>query len=100
MNRVFRSIWNDVTRTYVAVSECVTGKGKAAGGSCVDSVAAGALSTGKTRKRLRRSGAALLCLEQRFMFDGAGFATAHTEPAHATPDAIEHAAAAQTDTAK
>jgi len=39
MNQIFNTVWNEVTRTYVAVVESVKRRGKAAGGRSVEGAA-------------------------------------------------------------
>ncbi|MBS1191935.1 MAG: autotransporter-associated beta strand repeat protein [Rhodocyclaceae bacterium] len=89
MNRIYRAIWNEVTRTFVAAAETARAKGKrsssrssverseaalkAAGHPAAGSGCAGAPPL---RRRLAGYGARPLALEQRFMFDGAAVDTA------------------------
>ena len=79
MNRIYRSIWNEVTRTFVAAAENVRGRGKRSVSSRDgESGGVGALPDGALhkesipgRRRLVFGGTRSLALEQRFMFDGA-----------------------------
>ncbi|RTL40027.1 MAG: DUF4347 domain-containing protein, partial [Rhodocyclaceae bacterium] len=89
MNRIYRSVWNEISRTFVAAAETVRGRGK----PCSDSRTAEGADAGQRRSELidggcpaatappsrRRFGTPLLrpiALEQRFMFDGAAVDTA------------------------
>ncbi|HEX5394096.1 MAG TPA: DUF4347 domain-containing protein [Rhodocyclaceae bacterium] len=80
MNRIFNNVWNEVTRTYVAVAESVKRRGKSAGGSCVEGAR---VSGAPAQRRRHRARPMPMALEQRFMFDGA----AVVDAAHALPDA-------------
>ena len=87
MNRIYRSIWNEVTRTFVAAAEKIRSRGKrsSAGGTAECSDAAlrtgglilrdGATAAAPPMRRPLRAGMRPLALEQRFMFDGAAVAT-------------------------
>ncbi|NML18669.1 DUF4347 domain-containing protein [Azohydromonas caseinilytica] len=90
MNKIHRTVWNEVTRSFVAVAEIVRGRGRRAGGS--EATAADAVDVAATpaRRRLARHGLRPLALEQRFMFDGAAVAAA-ADAAHAPPDAAARA---------
>ena len=52
MNRVYRLIWNDLTRTWVAVAESAMGRGKRAGGT-----------VGRARNSHQRRGAVVACVK-------------------------------------
>ncbi|MGV0986277.1 MAG: ESPR-type extended signal peptide-containing protein, partial [Limnohabitans sp.] len=60
MNKFYRSIWNDVTQTFVAVSEIAKGIGKKNSKSSTE-------PSSSTKERYVNP----LALEQRFMFDAA-----------------------------
>ena len=87
MNRIYRSIWNEVSRTFVATAEIVRSRGKAASRSQGLDASLAALEAGDKLgmgghpaqappgSRLR-SVLRPLALEQRFMFDGAAVAGA------------------------
>jgi autotransporter-associated beta strand protein len=77
MNRIYTSIWNEITRTFVAAAECVRRKGKSSRSSRDGTNPKSALA-GRHVRRL----AMPLALEQRFMFDGA----AVVDAVHAIPD--------------
>jgi autotransporter-associated beta strand protein/VCBS repeat-containing protein len=89
MNRIYRSVWNEITRTFVAAAETVRGRGKPSSG-CSDGAPA------SRRPALTRRRPLPLALEQRFMFDGAAVATADAAAAAAAAAqaAIAHAPAA------
>ena len=79
MNRIYRSIWNEASRTFVAVAEKVRAKGKPASTqrgqaieeALVTSAGAAAPQAVPPRSRVRPR-----ALEQRFMFDAAAVSTA------------------------
>ncbi|MDY7575083.1 Ig-like domain-containing protein [Actimicrobium sp. CCI2.3] len=80
MNRIFNTVWNDLTHTFVAVGEHVRGRGKRSGGS-----SAGASDTvvvAGPKQRLRQARPGMLALEARIMFDGAAV--------HTVVDAVHH----------
>lgn len=79
MKRIHRAVWNEITRSFVAVAETVRTRGKQSSSCCESGVA---VSPSRQRGLLRPV-ARPLALEQRFMFDGAAVADA----AHALPDA-------------
>lgn len=110
MNRIYRSVWNEITRTYVAAAEIVRGKGKGSSSSRSAEASdafleAGSPLTGATGEQgpparpaaLRFGGFRSMALEQRFMFDGAAVDTAVTAlgdvvadtPVKAEPHAID-----------
>lgn len=86
MNRIYRSIWNEVSRTFVATAEIVRSRGKSASRSQGLDASLATLEAGERlgagghpahappMARLR-SMLRPLALEQRFMFDGAAAAT-------------------------
>ncbi|MDC7717522.1 DUF4347 domain-containing protein, partial [Vogesella sp. DC21W] len=88
MNRIYRSIWNEASRTFVAVAEKVRAKGKPAS-TQRDQVIEEALVTSAgaaapqaaPRPRVRPR-----ALEQRFMFDAAAVSTA----VDAAGEAVHH----------
>jgi len=81
MNKFYRSIWNDVTQTFVAVAEGVRARGKRSSSG----IEPGATPAAQAQARP-------MALEQRFMFDAAGASTL-AEARHAGPDAHDaHAA--------
>ncbi|MDZ5461527.1 DUF4347 domain-containing protein, partial [Azohydromonas lata] len=104
MNKIHRTVWNELTRTFVAVAETVCGRGKRSGGTesgvQVDTDTDSACVP--ARRRLSRSALRPLALEQRFMFDGAAVATVVDSHSHdvAALDAgaAAKAAAAAADT--
>ncbi|MGA1289449.1 MAG: DUF4347 domain-containing protein, partial [Rubrivivax sp.] len=82
MNRIYRTVWNEITRTVVAVAENVTGRGKARAGSKsrrrranpdTDKGGSGVSPAEgpSLRRPLRLAAPRPMALEQRFMFDGA-----------------------------
>ncbi|MGV8894023.1 MAG: DUF4347 domain-containing protein, partial [Burkholderiaceae bacterium] len=83
MNHIFRTVWNEITRSFSAVAETARGKGKSASSKRGADASAAALEAGGVmlggcapaapprRRRLAGFGARPLALEQRFMFDGA-----------------------------
>jgi hypothetical protein len=97
MNHIYRSVWNEITRTWVAAAEIVQGRGKRSGGSSSHGAAeraeaalhGGGLRTAQgvpgpqappmsaalpkptPRRRLATPAPRPMALEQRFMFDGA-----------------------------
>jgi hypothetical protein len=83
MNRIFNNVWNEITRTYVAVAETVKRQGKSAGASCVDGTQAAAQSVKLVKRGLQRPRPMPLVLEARLMFDGAAVDSA----LHAANDA-------------
>ncbi|HZX33268.1 MAG TPA: Ig-like domain-containing protein [Rhodocyclaceae bacterium] len=96
MNRTYRSIWNEVARTFIAAAENVRSRGAPS----ASSRAAVPGDAGSASGRTRRSAVRPLALEQRFMFDGAAVATgmeAAAEAVRATPDAAvaDHAVTPQ-----
>lgn len=70
-NRIYRSVWNEITRTFVAAAETVRGRGKPSSGVCTDGAMPPASRSGVVLARRRPM---MLALEQRFMFDGAAAA--------------------------
>ncbi|MDR3368414.1 DUF4347 domain-containing protein, partial [Rhodoferax sp.] len=89
MNRIFRIVWNEATRTYVAVAECVRGRSKSSSKSCQDDTKK---AKGNNHRTIQRARPRPLALEARLMFDGAAATTlvdtAHdTSTAHAAADA-------------
>jgi hypothetical protein len=92
MNHIYRNVWNEVTRTYVAAAEIVRGRGKrskssaGAEGAEAALAASSLLTDGGTqaqappkRRKLTLSLPRPMALEQRFMFDGAAMVDAvHT----------------------
>ena len=100
MNRIYRSIWNEVSRSFVAVAETVRSQGKPASSSvvaaaeCVAPSASGdPTCSSRPGSRTLRSALRPLALEQRFMFDGAAVATVDSHAHDST--AAEAAAAAE-----
>lgn len=100
MNHIYRTVWSEITHTFVATAEFVKGKGKAtksskAGESSEAALASSALladihdaqAPPQPLKKVMRSLAMPLALEQRFMFDGAA-----ADVGHALPDATALAA--------
>ncbi|NML24689.1 DUF4347 domain-containing protein, partial [Zoogloea dura] len=86
MNRIYRSIWNEVSRTFVATAEIVRSRGKSASRSQGLDASLATLDAGDLLGRgghpaqappasRLRSVLRPLALEQRFMFDGAAVAT-------------------------
>ena len=97
MNHIYRSVWNEITRTWVAAAEIVRGRGKRSSGSSSRGAAeraeaalqGGGLRTAQgmpgpqappmsaalpkptPRRRLATPAPRPMALEQRFMFDGA-----------------------------
>jgi VCBS repeat-containing protein len=92
MNRIYRNVWNEVTRTYVAAAEIVRGRGKRSKSSATAQASEAAMSAvspeglmaaiaraqaqaqsaaTKAQRRLRGAPPRPMLLEQRFMFDGA-----------------------------
>ena len=69
MNRIFQTLWNELSQSFVAVGENATRKGKRSGAS------ASAEPVGHGAGRARRSSVHILALEPRIMFDGAALAT-------------------------
>ena len=86
MNRIYRSVWNEISRTFVAAAETVRGRGKPTS-SCAEATPAA------RRPVLARRRPMMLALEQRFMFDGAAVAPV-AEAAAAAAAAEAHAAVA------
>ncbi len=89
MNHFYRSVWNEISRTYVAAAETVRGRGKgskssrSATGGEAESGAGPDLAgtTGDHARPTSRGGTGFgglrsMALEQRFMFDGAAVDTA------------------------
>ncbi|MEI8168453.1 MAG: Ig-like domain-containing protein, partial [Rhodoferax sp.] len=112
MNKIYRSIWNEITRTYVAAAEIVQSRGKScssssdgtSGAECAlrnqDAQASpsGLQSPPMARRgRLHFGGIRPLVLEPRFMFDGAALSDtgqARDDTYHpVVPDAIAGASA-------
>jgi len=85
VNHIYRSIWNEVSRTWVAAAEIVKGRGKRSSNGATVESSESALRAGAarglaaptqqaphtTRRRLTISAPRPMALEQRFMFDGA-----------------------------
>uniref|UniRef100_UPI000AA61847 DUF4347 domain-containing protein n=1 Tax=Azohydromonas lata TaxID=45677 RepID=UPI000AA61847 len=90
MNKIHRTVWNEVTRSFVAVAEVVRGRGKRSGSTQAATPAEMEPVSQPPRRGIARSALRPLALEQRFMFDGAALATA-LDAAHAQPDAADHA---------
>lgn len=70
MNHFYKSLWNEITRTYVAVAETARGKGKSSRSRTP------AAHPADTRRAPGFGGFRSMALEQRFMFDGAAVAQA------------------------
>jgi uncharacterized delta-60 repeat protein len=99
MNRIYRSVWNEISRTFIAAAETVRGRGKASSSAChaEGSEAAlnlaglvsgrGSAGVSSPRRKLRSRTVCPLALEPRLMFDGA----AVVDAAHAAPDAAAKA---------
>jgi hypothetical protein len=107
MNHIYRTVWNEVSRAFVAVAEIVRGRGrggrsrKSASVVAGDDTSRGAMGTRSAAGASRRQGLSPaaprpMALEQRFMFDGAAVADAAAtladhpawaEPATEVPDA-------------
>jgi hypothetical protein len=95
MNRIFSTLWNEITQSFVAVGEHTSRKGKRSGGS-----AAGARVEASAAPRAGK--VHMMALEPRIMFDGAAVATAvANDPAatHAADTALApaHPAVAPVD---
>jgi VCBS repeat-containing protein len=80
MNRLFNTVWNDLTHTFVAVGEHVRGRGKRSAGSSAG--ASDAVVVAGPKQRLRQARPGMLALEARIMFDGAAV--------HTVVDAVHH----------
>ena len=93
MNHIYRNVWNEITRTYVAAAEIVKGRGKKSksAASVAEASEAGLAASGlrvsKTlsqappqRRKLRATLPRPFALEQRFMFDGAAMVDIVNEP--------------------
>ena len=104
MNHIYRSVWNEITRTYVAAAEIVRGKGKGSKSSSSAegseaTLEAGSNLTGSSSEQgppgrptgVRFSGFRSMALEQRFMFDGAAVSVALDSTDPATNNAAESA---------
>ncbi len=79
MNHVYRTLWNAVTRSFVAVAENANSLGKRSSGSKARSRAADEAVTAagpRSRRALVSSPPSLLRLEPRLVFDGAAVDTA------------------------
>jgi hypothetical protein len=107
MNHIYRTVWNEVSRAFVAVAEIVRGRGrggrsrKSASVVAGDDTSRGSMGTRSAAGASRRQGLSPaaprpMALEQRFMFDGAAVADAAAtladhpawaEPATEVPDA-------------
>ncbi|MEI8267677.1 MAG: cadherin-like domain-containing protein, partial [Betaproteobacteria bacterium] len=86
MNHIYRSVWNEITRTWVAAAEIVRSRGKRSSSRVTAegseaAVQAGSLLAARNqpaqapptlRRRLTATVPRPMALEQRFMFDGAG----------------------------
>lgn len=89
MNKVYRTVWSELTRSFVAVAEIVRSRGKGpGGGSVVDAGTAPATARAGAARRLVRGGVRPLALEPRLMFDGAAVA-AGMDAAQAQHDAAQ-----------
>lgn len=77
MNHIYRTVWNELTNTFVAVAENVMGRGKRSGSSCTDKAGAESASSGapRARRKLVSSRPQMLRLEPRLVFDGAAVDT-------------------------
>ncbi|HSV82048.1 MAG TPA: DUF4347 domain-containing protein, partial [Ramlibacter sp.] len=101
MNRIYRSIWNEITGAFVAAAETVGARGKKASAGSIAQASEHAAPTvagrqpgsggSAPRRRLSGAGVRPLALEQRFMFDGAAVAAtvdvAQALEVHAVADA-------------
>ncbi|SEJ52177.1 MULTISPECIES: Ig-like domain-containing protein [unclassified Variovorax] len=87
MNRIFSTLWNEITQSFVAVGEHTSRKGKRSGSSAAAAASPAAMPrAGKVH---------MMALEPRIMFDGAAVATAvANDPAaaHAADTALAPAA--------
>ena len=100
MNHIYRTVWNEVTRTFVAVSELVKSGGKRCSKTRHAKGKSGAVSIGSfdpleapglpvkfnCKQGILVGSASPMMLEQRFMFDGAA-ATEVVEVVAPMPDA-------------
>ncbi|UCU92299.1 cadherin domain-containing protein [Hydrogenophaga taeniospiralis] len=86
MNRIFRSVWSEVTQTYAAVSELAGGRGKRSGSRSAAAVTAqDSLQPPGGRRRLVSMAPTVMRLEPRIVFDGAAIDTALSVYANAEP---------------
>ena len=96
MNHIYRTVWHELSRTFVAVAEIVRSKGRAGSVSTAaqsetsqagseEKETCGTTLLSRRRQSPARRGNRLMALEQRFMFDGAAVTTA-VEAAHALSD--------------
>ena len=76
MNHVYRSVWNEATRTFVAAAETVKGRGKRSRSRKEAAEAALEVSSQADLAGIVSPGVRPMALEQRFMFDGAAVAEA------------------------
>lgn len=89
MNHVYRSVWSDITGTFVAAAETIKGRGKRSSSAKDSPGAPDAVDTavGSRSRGIVLPGARLIALEQRYMFDGAGAVDAvHTLHVVAEPE--------------
>ncbi|MCZ8077301.1 MAG: DUF4347 domain-containing protein, partial [Paucibacter sp.] len=82
MNRIYNSIWNEVTQAFVAVGEHVKGRGKRCSSRCE--------APAEGPRQILQARPQMLALEARLMFDGAGMATV-VEAEHQAEPAAEAA---------
>lgn len=101
MNRLYRTIWNEITQTFVAVAENVKRRGKRSGGSSTST--AGAENTTESAPRARRklvsSRPGLMRLEPRLMFDGAALDHAYDVASEVTKQSNQENATSAATTA-
>ncbi len=68
MNRIFNTVWNDLTHTFVAVGEHVRGRGKRSAGRSAG--ASDAVVVAGPKQRLRQARPGMLERADHIMFDG------------------------------
>jgi uncharacterized repeat protein (TIGR02059 family) len=84
MNHIYRTVWNEISRSFVAVAETVKSHGKRSSSKgCTVSAEENVTTARQARRGLVTSRPSLMRLEPRLVFDGAAVDTAVAIDTHA-----------------
>jgi uncharacterized delta-60 repeat protein len=83
MNHIYRTVWNEITRSFVAAAETVKSHGKRASSKSCTASAESAVGAAPARRGLVTSRLNLMRLEPRLVFDGAAVDTVVAVDTHA-----------------
>lgn len=99
MNHIYRTVWNEITRSFVAAAETVRSHGKRTGSKNCNASAEHVIGAAPARRGLVTTRPNLMRLEPRLVFDGAAVDTAVVIDNHAQEpqaSAAETSATAET----